>query len=162
MTTLGLIALIFVAVAIWYALAGRRWLKDQPWAQAFFAAIEPIEIALFKKSETMLVARLLWLGGFIVTSYDFIAVFASSLDLTPLTARVLSNVPEDMRGIIVSATFSALGLLIGWLRKRTSKPIEIVAAPTTPETIVAEAKVESANAEAVATAAGVEAEAKAA
>lgn len=160
MTKLGIVLLIFVALALWYALLGRRWLKNQSWAQGFFATIEPIEIALFKKSETILVARLLWFGGFIVTFYDTIAVFASSLDLTPITARVLSGVPEDMRGLIVSATISGIGLLIGWLRKRTSKPIEIVAAPTTPETIVAEAKVEIANAEAVATV--VDAEAKAA
>lgn len=145
------IAAAIVLLALWYALRGRAWLKTKSWMQGFFELVEPIEIALFKKSETMLVSRLLWLGGLVVTFYDAIAVFAQSMDLTPITSRLLANVPPDMRGIITSSAFALLGLLIGWLRKRTSKPLEVVAAPADlPATIIANAKVEQANAQAVA------------
>lgn len=122
-------ALAIIAVlAILYAVV-RSWLKRQPWTAKFFAAIEPYELALFKKSETILVGRLLWVGGLLVTSYDFIAVFASSLDLTPLTARLFDvlGVPTDMRGVVTTALIAGLGYLINWLRKRTTKPIEVVA-----------------------------------
>ncbi|KRP85969.1 hypothetical protein AOQ73_36445 [Bradyrhizobium pachyrhizi] len=66
----------------------RPCLKKQVWAQSFFAWIDPIELALFKKSETILVGRLLWIGGLFVTFYDAAATFVHSLDLTPLTTRV--------------------------------------------------------------------------
>ncbi len=146
---------LIIGPIVWYAMRGRDWLKAKPWAQGFFARVEPIETFLYKKSETMLVGRMMWLGSAIVTLNDFVAVMAPSLDWTPITSRVLAPVPEDLRGIVVSASLGGIGLLIGWLRKRTAKPIELVAAPTTPETIEAEAKVETANAEAVATVAEV-------
>ncbi len=150
MVALLILALI-IGPIVWYAMHGRSWLKDKPWAHGFFARIEPVEVFLFKKSQTLLVGRLMWLGSAIVTINDSVAVFAPSLDWTPITSRVLAPVPEDMRGIVVSAGLGAIGLLIGWLRKRTAKPIELVAAPTTPETTAAEVKVDAANAEAVAT-----------
>jgi hypothetical protein len=124
------LAVILVAL-IWYALKGREWLKTKPWAVKFFAWIEPFEIALYKKSETILVGRLLWVGGLFVTFYDSIAVFASSLDLTPITTRVFDwlNIPPDMRGLTVSALAGILGLLINRLRSRVSKPLELVSVP---------------------------------
>lgn len=125
MKTLIILALI-TGLLLWYAMRGRSWLKSKSWAQGFFAWIEPIEIALYKKSETLLFGRLLWFGGALVTGYDMLAVFASSLDLTPLTARALSGIPEDMRGLVVSAAFAGIGLVISWLRKRVTQPIEIV------------------------------------
>lgn len=125
---LFLTVVIVLLVILWYALRGRAWLKEKPWAQGFFAWIEPIEIALYKKSETILVGRLMWVGGFFVTAYDSLATFLPSLDLTPITNRVLSWVSDDLRPLIVSAAVTGIGLLINWLRKRTTKPIEAVAA----------------------------------
>lgn len=145
------IALFIVAVLVWYALKGRAWLKLQPWAQGFFAWVDPVERALYQKSETMLVGRLLSAGGFVVTAYDALAVIAPSLDLTPITNRLLSPVPEDMRGLVVSAVMGLIGLLIAWLRKRTTKPLEVVALPETvpPDVAAAVAHAEAANATAV-------------
>jgi len=122
-------ALAIIAVlAILYAVV-RSWLKRQPWTAKFFAAIEPYELALFKKSETILVGRLLWVGGLLVTFYDFLAIFASGMDLTPVTQRLLdyAHVPGDMRGLVTSTFITGVGFLINWLRKRTTKPIEVVA-----------------------------------
>ena len=126
MTTLLILSLI-TALLLWYALQGRDWLKKKSWAAGFFARIEPAEILLFRKSQTILVGRMFWLGGGLVTLYDAVAVYASSLDLTPITTRVLSGVPEDMRGLVVSAIFGLIGLMINWLRQRTTKPLETVA-----------------------------------
>ncbi|BBB99411.1 hypothetical protein [Bradyrhizobium elkanii] len=125
------IAAIIFAVLVWYALVGRQWLKSKPWAAGFFSWIEPLELSAFKKSETILVGRLLWAGGLFVTFYDSLATFAQSLDLTPLTTRVFDwlQVPPDMRSLSMSAFIGILGLLINRLRKTTTKPLELVAVP---------------------------------
>lgn len=129
MTKLLIALAVIAALLIVYAMWGREWLKKQPWTAGFFTWIEPFEVALFKKSETILVGRLLWVGGLLVTLYDFAAVFVSSLDLTPVTTRLFDflHVPPDMRSVAVTAFITALGYLINWLRKRTTKPLEVVA-----------------------------------
>lgn len=127
--TVVIISAAFFGLLIWYALFGRTWLKEASWAKGFFAAIEPIEILLFKKSETILLGRLMWVGSLLVSLYDGLALFASSLDLTPVTTRVFDilHVPQDMRGLAVSALLTGIGLAINWLRAKTSKPLELVA-----------------------------------
>jgi hypothetical protein len=129
MTTLLLIVALIIALLFLYAIKGREWLKSQPWAQRFFAWIDPIELALFKKSEQVLAGRLLWLGGAIVTAYDAVGAYFSNLDLTPITTRVLDflHVPQDLRGLTLSAFVTALGLMIVNLRKKVTKPLELVA-----------------------------------
>lgn len=155
MIVFGITLAVLLALLLWYAIKGREWLKSKTWAAGFFSWIEPFEIALFKKSETILVGRLLWAGGLFVTFYDAIAVFASSLDLTPVTTRVFDwlSIPQDMRGLTVSAFLGALGLLINRLRNRTSKPIELVAVADkdiTPKVAEAVAMAEATKDEAVA------------
>lgn len=156
MTIFLLIVAVLLALALWYALAGRAWLKRQSWAQGFFAWIEPLEIALYQKSETMLLGRLTWFAGLLVTLYDGAAVFFQSLDLTPVTTRIFDalSVPQDLRGVVGAASLTALGLMITWLRKRTTKPLEVVAVPSTAPPAVAQAvaQVEVSNAIAVAVA----------
>lgn len=127
----GILIAVVVTVAL-YAIWGRQWLKKQPWAQRFFALVDPLELALFKKSETILVGRLLWVGGLFVTVYDAAAVFISGLDLTPLTTRVFDwlQVPPDMRNLSATAFIGIVGLLINRLRMATTKPLELVAVPT--------------------------------
>lgn len=149
----GITTAIIVAILVWYALVGRAWLKTKPATMGFFAWIEPTEIALYRKSETLLMGRLLSVGGLLVTAYDTMAVMFSGLDLTPVTSRVLSKVPDDMRGLVVTATFAAIGFLISWLRKRTTTPIELVAVPdksVTPKVAEAIAMADATKTEAVA------------
>lgn len=128
---LGITLGILIAVILWYALRGRAWLKERSWTQGFFSWIEPLEIFLYQKSETILIGRLLWLGGIVVTFYDALAIFARSLDLTPLTTRIFDflHVPLDMRGMVTAALVTALGYLMNWMRKRVTKPVELVAIP---------------------------------
>jgi hypothetical protein len=155
MTIFLLVLALIVALAFLYALVIRPWLKKQSWADGFFAAIEPFEIALFKKSETILVGRLLWVGGLIVTFYDGIALFVHSLDITPVTTRIFDwlHIPPDMRNLTATAFIGIIGLLINRLRKTTTKPIELVAVPeakVTPAAAQAMAKAETAKDQAVA------------
>lgn len=123
--------LAFIIFVLVYALVLRSWLKQQSWAQAFFTKIEPAEIALFRKSETVLIGRLVWLGGAIVTAYDGFIAYFSSLNFEPLTTRAMDflHIPPDMRGVTLSAVVTALGLAIVRLRKATTRPLDLVSAP---------------------------------
>jgi hypothetical protein len=129
MTTFLLIVALIVALLFIYALVVRPWLKTKPWTAGFFAKIDSLELVLFKKSETILVGRLLWVGGLFVTFYDGIATFVQSLDITPITTRIFDylSIPPDMRNLSVTAFVGILGLLINKLRNATTKPIELVA-----------------------------------
>ncbi|MBR0948322.1 MULTISPECIES: hypothetical protein [Bradyrhizobium] len=145
---------LFVALAFIYALILRPWLKKQAWAQGFFASVDTLESALFKKSETILVGRLLWVGGLFVTFYDSLATFAHTLDLTPLTTRIFDwlQIPPDMRNLSATAAIGIIGLLINRLRKTTTKPLDVVALPqaqVTPAAAQAIARADVANQQAV-------------
>jgi hypothetical protein len=142
---------VIVAAALVYALWGREWLKTKTWAQPFFAWVEPIEILLFKKSETILFARLKVFGGVALTYL----VQASQIDWTP----ILPFIPEKYH-FFVNAAISSLPLLLSLLgvadekqRYTATKPIELVAVPEvglTPEVKVAIAQAEDAKELAVA------------
>lgn len=123
------VLLVLAGVIALYALVLRPWLKNKVWAQGFFAKIDALELALFKKSETVLVGRLLWVGSGLVTLYDAASVFMRSLDLTPVTTRVFDalHVPQDLRGVALSAFVTAIGFVMVYLRKQVTKPIELVA-----------------------------------
>lgn len=133
MTAILLVLVTIALAGVLYALILRPWLKKQSWAQSFFAWIDPIELALFKKSETILMGRLLWVGGLIVTAYDGLALFVHSLDITPLTTRFFDwlSIPPDLRNLSATAIIGIIGLLINRLRKTTTKPLELVAVPDT-------------------------------
>jgi hypothetical protein len=126
MTFLIVLAVI-TGLLLWYALKGRAWLKSKPWAAGFFAWIEPAEILLFKKSETLLFARLKMLTGLLLTVLTQIG----TINLTPF----MPFVPEKWQKY-VDAAVNALPMVIslmGWaderLRNTTTKPIELVAVP---------------------------------
>jgi hypothetical protein len=148
------IVLILIGLTLAYALVLRPWLKNQAWAQRFFAWAEPAELALFKKSETVLVGRLVWLGGLIVGAYDGFVAYFSSMNVEPLTTRIMdfAHIPQDLRGLTLSAAVTGLGLAIVRLRKKTTKPIELVAvsdAKTPPAAAQAMAQAEVAKDNAV-------------
>ena len=118
---------VFALLVLWYALAGRAWLKQKPWTQGFFAAIEPIEIRLYKKSETILWARLKMLVGVALT----VLTYLGTIDLTPL----MPFVPEEHRATL-QALFNLLPMIITLvgmadekLRNTSTRPIELVALP---------------------------------
>lgn len=154
MTVFFLVLALIVVLAFLYALVLRPWLKKQSWAHGFFASVDSVESALFKKSETILVGRLLWIGGLFVTFYDGLATFVHSLDITPLTTRIFDwlQIPPDMRNLSATAFIGIIGLIINKLRKATTKPLDVVALPqaqVTPAAAQAIAQVDAANQQAV-------------
>lgn len=150
MKTLILIGVIFVLL-LWYVLGGRAWLKSKAWAQGFFSFIEPIEIFLYKKSETILFARLKIVTGLLLT----LLAQLGTIDLTPLWPLI----PDEYEGPIkvfvnlLPLTLTMLGWVDEKLRNDTTKPLELVSVAEkdkTPEVVEAIAKVEEAKVDAVA------------
>jgi hypothetical protein len=132
--TILIILAIFTALLLWYALAGRDWLKRQPFGQTFFELVEPVELLLFKKSETILFARTLSGLGAALTMLQQV----DGINLAP----ILPLVPEAWQGVVSFAVgclpllISLLGMIVEWLRNRTTKPVALVAvaeADITPE-----------------------------
>ena len=146
-----LVISILVALITWYALQGRAWLKAQSWTQGFFSLVEPIELFLFKKSETILFARLKMFTGILLMLLSQLG----AIDLAPIMPLV-----PDQYEPYVRIAFNMLPLIltvVGWidesLRKATTKPIELVAVPEadmTPQVAQAIAVAEVAKEQAVA------------
>lgn len=134
-----------------YALV-RPWLKAQPWAAGFFAAVDRLEILLYKKSETILFARLKMLTGVIL----MLLTQLGTIDLTPL----MPYIPEAHRSLaqffinLLPLGVTIVGMMDERLRNTTTKPIELVALPENKplpaEVETAVAVAEQAKAEAVA------------
>ncbi len=142
---------VITALAMLWSLWGRDKLKSQNWAwsNAFFAWIEPIEIALFKNSKTIFKARFLMVLGFLST----ILTQAGAIDITPLMPFVPDDWEATVRVIwnMLPMTIVGIGWLDEQLRKDTTKPLEIVALPEQkpPEVAAVVARVEAVNAAAV-------------
>src|SRR5690349_17715751 len=85
---------VVIAIAMLWALWGRSWLKSQEWAWsiAFFAWIEPVEIALWKNSKVIFIARLKMLTGLLLT----LGTQIGQIDITPL----MPFVPDGWEGSV--------------------------------------------------------------
>lgn len=128
---LTLFAITTVLIIV-YAMWGRAWLKKQPFAKPFFDLMEPIELFLFKNSETILFARLKIFTGVMLAALTYLGAFDFSS-----VAFVRTLIPEDHQNlfdgavtavpIIVPLLISLVGAIDEWLRNRTTKPIELVA-----------------------------------
>jgi len=143
---IAFVSVLFSAYVVW----GRPWLRKAEWAKPFFTFIEPVEIALWWKSETVLKARAKMVLGVLLT---FLAQIGT-LDLTPIMPFVPDQYEPTLR-----ALFNLLPLILtvgGWvdekLRKDTTKPLEVVAIPEAapPEVKLAAVKAEIATEKAVA------------
>lgn len=148
--TLLIITLVLVIVVALYAVWGRNWLKAKtwPWSRRFFEITEPIEIALWQKSETILWSRFLQFLGVV----GFLLTWLGALDVSPY----LVLVPEKYRPYVMAAPFAAValnGIISEILRRGTTMPVELVAVPENAPPVVLEqvAKAEQAKEEAVAT-----------
>ncbi len=118
------IALI-VAVLLVYALWLRDWLKAKPGFARFFEWVEPIELALFRKSPTILFARLKMLSGVVLMGLTQLG----TINLEP----IMPLVPDKYEGFVRVAfnllplVISAMGMMDEKLRNATTLPIELVA-----------------------------------
>lgn len=127
------VVLLFAAVA--YALWIRPWMRGTSWGQAFLVKIEPVEIFLYKKSETIFIARTFQLLGVVLTFLNSIGQF----DLSPFA----SLVPDRYQWIVAAwpIVFNAIGWMQERMRKDTTKPLEVVALPSdSSPTVLAAAK----------------------
>lgn len=136
-----LLAILSIAAFVAsYVVWIRPWLRTKEWAHGFFRLIEPVEILLWKKSESILWARFLQLIGLLVPALQFIG----AIDVTPY----LAIIPEGYGPYCMLAVFVA-GQVGEALRKDTTKPLESVALPeaaVTPAVERAEQKADAANA----------------
>lgn len=125
MTFFLIILSVFAAVLLWYAIHGRDWLKTKPWAQGFFAIVEPIEIFAFKKSQTILFARMKIVTGLILT----ILTQLGEINLSPIMPFVPSKYQTYVNiGVnSIPLIISVVGMIDEWLRNKTTRPLELVA-----------------------------------
>ncbi len=150
--TFLIILAILSAILLWYAIVGREWLKSKPWAQGFFNLVEPVEIALFKKSETILFARMKIVTGLVLTFLTQVGEInlAPFIPFVPDKYQTWVNIGVNS----IPMLLSLLGMIDEWLRNRTTKPIELVAVPEVaapPEVKAALAQADAAKDVAVAT-----------
>lgn len=141
--TLFIILLSITALVVIYVLWLRKWLKIQPWAQGFYRLVDPIELFLFKKSETILWSRFLMLVGLLPPLLDQIKAFN--------IPEVMAIVPQQYVPYL-SLSFVLCGMVSEFLRRSTTKPLEMVALPevVSPEVKQAVQRVEATNADSVA------------
>jgi hypothetical protein len=106
-----------------YVLGGRSWLKSRPWAAGFFAKIEPVEITLWRKSETILWARFQQVLGIVLTLLTQIG----TLDLSPLFPLL----PDQYKWLpsCLPLIITVVGKISEWQRLSTTKPVELVEVP---------------------------------
>lgn len=146
LTIIGIIA----ALVAFYAVLGRDLLKGTTWGSRIISFIEPVELALWRKSETILWARFKVLIGALLA----VLTSVGTLDLTPFVT-FLPNEHQDIARKIVGLlplVISVVGLIDENLRRNTTKPLAVVAVPSNAPSAVAEAvqAVEESNREAVA------------
>lgn len=152
-------AAAFVVLVSIYALWLRPWLLGQAWAKPFFDTVEPVERALFKKSETILFARLKMAVGVILA----VLTSLGAIDITPLLPLIPDRYEAAIRVAInlLPLLITLVGLVDEKLRRDTTLPLAIVATPAdhvTPEVKAAIADVVEANTTAVETVKAVAAE----
>jgi hypothetical protein len=142
-------AILFVMI---YVLWLRAWLKQKSWAQGFFSFIEPVEIALWSKSETILWARAKQIVGLLLTALTTLG----AIDLTPLMPFVPDQYESAVRLAfnLLPLLLTVMGSVDVKLRQDTTKPLEVVALPedVSPKVAAAIKKAKVASAAAVAAA----------
>lgn len=116
---------VLTGVTAYFVWGGRVWLKAR--FPDFFAKIEPIEIVLWKKSETILFARFKMLVGILLTTLTQ----AGQIDITPLMPLVPDEYEPYVRLAfnMLPMVITALGAIDEYARRDVSKPLAIVALP---------------------------------
>lgn len=133
---------VLVALIAIYGMGGRNWLKARPWTAWFYRWVEPIEIVLWRKSETILWSRFLIIAGLIPPLFEQLE------KLMPAVSGVLP--PEYQAWWTLS--FTVVGIINEMMRRNTTKPLELVELPDnqSPKVAAAVAAAEVAKDKAVA------------
>lgn len=127
MTIFAALLFTFALMLTWYALWGRSWLKSKTWTQGFFAWVEPIEIVLYRKSETILFARLKIVSGLLLAFLTSIG----DINLAPIIPLVPAKYQPWVNGAfnLLPLAISFVGWIDEQMRKKVTLPIEVVAVP---------------------------------
>lgn len=154
MKTLIVLTVLTVTVALYVVLL-RPWLRQRPWAAGFFAAIEPFEIALYRKSETLLRARFKMLAGAIGMALSYF----DRIDWAPLVALMPAKYQLHAQAFVtlmpLIGTFAGMLITLSGatdeaLRRDTTKSLERVEIPEAvkaePVVAMAEARADAAQA----------------
>jgi len=135
---------VVMALIAFYVAWLRPHMQKTSWGQSFLDKIEPMERALWWKSETILWARAKIVVGLLSTAL----IQAGQIDIEP----ALPLVPEQYRSFVrfiwgvLPLCITMMGFVDERLRKETTKPLEVVAmrtdAPVELKAAAAEAQVQ--------------------
>lgn len=116
-----LVALLVVtAVIAVYVVILRPWLRGQVWAEGYFKLVEPVELWLYSKSESILWSRFLMVFGALPGIMSQIGGF----DFTPF----IDWIPEKYRPWLFLGV-TLCGIVGEALRRDTTKSLDEVALP---------------------------------
>lgn len=117
--------LIFFSVVAIYGVILRPWLRKKPWMQWFFSnpVVEWIEINLWQKSETILVARGLQVVGIVASASGYLGAIDWSIFAPVMPEKWQPFLP------MLPIMFNALGAMMEALRRDTTKPLALVDVP---------------------------------
>lgn len=93
----------------------------RPKVLAAFPKIYEIECKLWDGSRQILVARMAWLGGIIVTIHDF--VLSSGADGSSLLHELAAFLPDKYQPLALAGVLFVGGIALEWLRKTTTGPV---------------------------------------
>lgn len=124
---------VITALVIVYAVFVRPWLRQKAWASWFFRLVEPIELHLFRKSEALMVGRWFQFVGLLSTAHGFLG----GIDWT--LVAIITPDWIDAYLPAIPLVLNVVGQIIEWLRKDTTKPLELVAVPEVKPPEVAQA-----------------------
>jgi len=115
----SLLGVIAGVIVYWFGL--RPWLRTVPTLAGVWSAVDRIEAAFWDRSRTILAARLMWIPAVLLAAHDFVASVA--VDWTPITAQLLSYLPEAYRPLALPVALALAARLFEYLRKITKKPL---------------------------------------
>lgn len=112
-----IVLVVLGALIAVYGMGGRDWLKAQPWTAWFYKWIEPIEITLWRKSETILWSRFLVIVGLLPPLFE---------QLEKLNIPALQGMVPEKYQAWWTLSFTVIGIINEMMRRNTTKPLEIV------------------------------------
>lgn len=121
--------------AILWATVIRPQLRNRPYFKAFFDWVEPIETMLYRKSEGIFWARYQQFMGILI----MVLAYLGQLDVS-----IVNPVVAQEYQPFVPLALNLSGTIAESLRRDTSKPLEVIAAPGTPAMARAEVRLDEA------------------
>jgi hypothetical protein len=107
---------ILLAIFLSYCWIVRPYLRSKPYLIGFWAWLDAVETKLWASSRAILLARLSYLGAFIVWLHDNALPYFAGVDLTPM-------IPPNWQ-VYIPLLIPLLAFLFEIVRRFTTGPIE--------------------------------------